>query len=302
MNKMQMGTIPYHRIMKNLMLGLTSDLKSNTDIGKSITRLKNFGNNPFFDKYDKELRNDLIYTLHANTLNQIMEKSQYTLNEAIVEHFGTYTSRTPKKQLTFSVNPNGHTLVIEELENSVVLSILNNFLLLLNNLKTGIDNDKFENIMYDPTFIAVIGYTINNLWKLIASVSTNAGEGATQLVSIINNIFVPKESCIEHLQNGEKKAKEYAVIKCDKSDYTCGRYIFTNGEQDKCNKMIIYKTVSENDDDADAYNYMSVLEMLDGGNNNDTYYNKYIKYKQKYLTMKREYLTMKRESLRNKNI
>lgn len=100
--------------------------------------------------------------------------------------------------------------------------------------------------------------------------------------TIIKNIVDNVRSITTH---------DYIVINCkDKTDmYTCGRAILYNENTDIPTKIIIYNSISDDNDDQDTI-YLSSLDGKYTENTGTNYiYNKYIKYKNKYLNIKNSY-------------
>ncbi len=96
-------------------------------------------------------------------------------------------------------------------------------------------------------------------------------------------------------QVNEKTRPDYIVNKCfSQKNYTCGRALEKVTEPGKNTRLVIFGTVSMDDDYMDDQDYENRIiptltnKYLSNNNNDDKnkYYAKYLKYKSKYLELK----------------
>lgn len=94
----------------------------------------------------------------------------------------------------------------------------------------------------------------------------------------------PMNEYIKKRINEITKDPQYCIIMCrDNNNYTCGRAILPNTiNANPVNKIIIFNTISEHNDEMDIDQFMKYTDVKKGG-----YIYKYLKYKQKYLTLKK---------------
>ena len=78
-----------------------------------------------------------------------------------------------------------------------------------------------------------------------------------EFIDIINNITRPN----------------YIMLLCNLDQYTCGRAFFINLNSSIDAQFVIYKTISEYDDNMDSDT------LMHGSGNNSEYFKKYFKYK-----------------------
>jgi len=193
-----------------------------------------------------------------------MKTQNLTLDE-IYDRFSSFSDKSIKKQLEFYKDNLDIKTSNETINGDIIFNYINSLFYLLKQ-KTPDERKAMRN---NEDFINNLALYLNAFWKIIASASTNAADGAKVLVEILNELF----------------EDNFAVIKCqDDSSYECGRIIFANLEEGKQNRIIIYETISDIDDQVDTIKYaMEVIPTLEGGNQINNYFHKYLKYKNKYM-------------------
>jgi hypothetical protein len=84
------------------------------------------------------------------------------------------------------------------------------------------------------------------------------------------------------------KIKDAIIIDCRNglSNYTCGRAVETFTDKDSIDHILIYNTISKDNDLMDD-EYIGIAKKKYDASLIGGYYQKYLKYKQKYLNLKK---------------